>query len=167
MDFGRYDALASDDAHAVGFIEPDTKLPAIGSDKKPVEFYLYSPESETLKARHKRIMDRRRARSDDNDGIESDGEAQAYLDELTAAYIGGWTDNWTLHGEAMPYSEANAVKLVRSGMGVVIRDSMGEWRKNWKAVVLASSARRENTDAGAAASTAGKKPASPRKKNSA
>ena len=167
MDFGRYDALASDETHDLEFVEPDTGMTAIGFDGKPVVFGLYSPQSATLKARHKKIMDRRRARIDENDGVESEGEAQAFLDELTAAYIGRWSENWTLNGECWAYSEAAAVKLLNTGMGVVIKDSMGKWKERWMRVVLASSARRENTAGGAGGSTGGKKAASPRKKNSA
>lgn len=152
-DISEFSALKNDELFPITIKHPITKKVIKGSDGKDVEFFVRTPNSPTLKSRHRKISALYSQDKSDNDGIASPEAMEAYLLQLNAAYIGGWSENWTYEDKKISYSNDAALRVLESGFGDLVLESLGEWVKNWKGAVLKSKPQPAPTDDGAAAST--------------
>lgn len=80
----------------------------IGTDEKPVTFYIYGQDSKKFRdaineIRRRNVGKKAKVKTPD----EEDAEAIERLADLTA----GWSNNFDLDGHAFKYSRENAIKL--------------------------------------------------------
>lgn len=80
----------------------------IGTDEKPVTFYIYGQDSKKFRdaineIRRRNVGKKAKVKTPD----EEDAEAIERLADLTA----GWSNNFDLDGHAFEYSRENAIKL--------------------------------------------------------
>lgn len=145
-DLNVYDGLVADTPIPVPLRDPNGRV-HMGADKKPITFRLLPPRSEALANKIDDITDRKRAQAE----LEtlSREQIRAYAYAQLAAYITGWTENFTLDGEAVRYSEGSAIRLVTRLSP--LRELLTNWGLNqgnaWSALLDAQKAGR-NGEAG-------------------
>lgn len=108
-DLSVFDALTADKAIPSPLKDPLSRVHK-GDDNKPVVFHLLPPNSAKAKERIDEIVERKRTVADLGELTRE--QKQAFDDAIMAAYVDGWSDNWTLDNEKLTYSEETAARVV-------------------------------------------------------
>lgn len=109
MDFNQFDtATLADKGAPIKILDPSRNT-MIGDDGEPVIFYIKGQDSSTFISH----MNRVEAEVSRQDGKTERTPEQREEDgnSLLAAMTTGWSDNWTLDGEKLSFSETNAKRF--------------------------------------------------------
>ena len=160
MDLESFSPLWSDDAVALDLRGPDGRV-VKGDDGKPVRLFLLPPDSRKLTARRDDI--RREHREAHPDGATpTDDAVRLYVAKSLAAALTGWSDNFTVGGERLTYSEDRAhelidrVPLVKEQVASWLGDRGKAWAVLSKRAAVGASGEAASTEPKAADEAGGK-----------
>lgn len=110
FDLSKFDtATLADKGAAINLLSPLGDV-VIGSDEKPIQFFILGQDSKKFKADIAEA--RRQAQSKtSNKKIKTQEDEEYDAIVRIAGYTVGWSNNFVLDGEKFPFSQENAIKL--------------------------------------------------------